>query len=122
MPTGHKELSTWADPGRPYNFKRLEFWKGAEILADMRPAIVENVVGFWDVVNEEFRAPTAGAWLPGPEIPEPGCFWKLSVVKAYSSDSATQACEWYLYDSDMNRVNQDLTLVDTQSYDDFSFL
>lgn len=44
------------------------------------------------------------------------------MVKAYSSDSATQACEWYLYDSDMNRVNQDLALVETQSYDDFSFL
>lgn len=103
--TGHKELSTWSSGRGGYNFQRLEFRTGEEVLADFRPAILDNVVGFWDVVNEEFRAPTEGVWLSGPEIAQPGSFWKLSVVKAYSSDSATQACEWYLYDADMNRVN-----------------
>lgn len=47
-------------------FKELQFWKGAEILADFKPAIDANgVVGFWDAVNEQFRAPS-GAWLSGP--------------------------------------------------------
>ena len=51
VPTGHKELSTWWSGRGGYNFQRLEFHKGAEVLADMRPAIVDNVVGLWDVVN-----------------------------------------------------------------------
>ena len=64
--TGVYEAELSIKNANSVKFRELQFWKGAEILADLKPAIDANgVVGFWDVVNEQFRAPE-GAWLSGP--------------------------------------------------------
>lgn len=66
--TGVYEAELSIKNANSVKFRELQFWKGAEILADLKPAIdVNGVVGFWDVVNEQFRAPQ-GAWLSGPPL------------------------------------------------------
>lgn len=46
-------------------YRRLAFYDGGALLRDLRPAVSGDVVGFYDMVNDEFLAPAGGAWLSG---------------------------------------------------------